>query len=86
MALEEARVRKVEICVSNLPLGTQRVWELIAERYPEVQLRRWACLGLCDLCVRRPFVLVDDREVLQAPSPEALWALFCRRMEDGPPV
>ncbi|SFU97575.1 DUF1450 domain-containing protein [Alicyclobacillus macrosporangiidus] len=76
-------VRKIEVCVRNLPLGSQRVWEETAGRFPQVRLRRWACLGLCEICVRRPFVLINDQEVLQAQDAETLWEVVRRRIEAG---
>lgn len=66
-------VRKVEVCVSNLDLGSQFVWDQIATHFPEVRLRRWGCLGYCHRCIHHPYVLLDDTLYLEETSPEALW-------------
>ncbi|WP_029422536.1 DUF1450 domain-containing protein [Alicyclobacillus macrosporangiidus] len=76
-------VRKIEVCVRNLPLGSQRVWEETKELFPQVQLRRWACLGLCHICVRKPFVLINDQEVLEAANAETLSEAVRQRIEAG---
>ncbi|MCL6454099.1 MAG: DUF1450 domain-containing protein [Alicyclobacillus sp.] len=65
---------KLEVCVSNLDLGSQAVWDWVAEKYPNVRLRRWGCLGWCHRCIHGPAVLMDDDTYLEAPSAEELFA------------
>lgn len=69
------KARKVEVCVSNLELGAQFVWDQVAAHFPDVRLRRWGCLGYCHRCIHQPYVLIDDTIYLEAATPEALWEM-----------
>lgn len=66
-------VKKLEYCYSNLQNnGTNVVVDAIKQEFPEIAQNRWACLGNCSECFKRPFVLIDDREILAAATPEEL--------------
>lgn len=66
---------KLEVCVSNVELGSQEVCDRLAAAYPDVRVRRWGCLGMCHRCVHHPCVLLDDHEFLEAENADALWEL-----------
>jgi uncharacterized protein YuzB (UPF0349 family) len=66
-------VKKLEYCMSNLlNNGTDLVFESIKQEFPEIHQSRWACLGNCSECYKRNFVIVDDRVILSAATPEEL--------------
>jgi uncharacterized protein YuzB (UPF0349 family) len=65
--------RKVEVCVSNLDLGAQIVWDHVTAHFPDVRLKRWGCLGYCHRCIHVPYVLIDDTLYIEAASAEELW-------------
>lgn len=67
------RPKKIEVCISNLDLGSEFVWNQVANTHPDIRLIRWGCLGLCHRCVHVPFVLLDDSESLEAANPDDLW-------------
>lgn len=67
------QVKKLEVCISNLDVGSEYVWEQVAKQYPDIQLRRWACLGYCHRCIHVPYVLLDDAEYIEGTSAEDLW-------------
>lgn len=66
-------IKKVEVCVSNLELGSQEVWDRLAESHPEIRLRRWGCLGWCHRCIHGPAVLIDDTTYVEAEDADALY-------------
>lgn len=67
--------KKLEVCFSNLDLGSQDVRERVATEFPEIRLRRWGCLGWCHRCVHCPAVLMDDTEYLEADNADDLYQL-----------
>lgn len=66
---------KLEVCVSNLELGSQDVWALVATEFPEIRLKRWGCLGWCHRCIHCPAVLMNDTDYLEANTAEELHQL-----------
>ncbi|WP_018130943.1 DUF1450 domain-containing protein [Effusibacillus pohliae] len=66
-------IRKLEYCFSNLQNnGTGLVFDTIAREFPHIEQRRWACLGNCSECFKKPFVIADDREIVAASTPPEL--------------
>lgn len=74
-------VTKLEVCISNLELGTQAVWDSVAARYPDIRLIRWGCLGYCHRCLHVPYVLLNDTEYIEADSVEELTRKVMKRIE-----
>jgi uncharacterized protein YuzB (UPF0349 family) len=68
-----AGVTKVEVCISNLRLGTKLVCDHVCEMFPSIKVNRWACLGHCDRCIKVPYVLIDDHVYIEADDPQTLW-------------
>lgn len=66
-------VAKIEVCVSNLKLGSKIVCDLIRETYPTIIVKQYACLGHCDRCIKVPYVLIDDHNFIEAENAQALW-------------
>jgi uncharacterized protein YuzB (UPF0349 family) len=64
---------KVEVCVSNVDLGSGLVCNLVKEHFPDVRIKRWGCLGYCHRCVHVPCVLIDDTVYVEAETAEELW-------------
>lgn len=75
-------VRKIEVCVSNLKLGSQFVWTQASALHPDIRLRRWGCLGHCHRCLHKPFVLLNDAEFVEAQDAAQLWTTVAQRIED----
>ncbi len=65
--------RKVEYCVSNEERGSGEVVERVKQQFPKVRVKRWGCLGYCDVCIHNPYVLIDDVDYLEAPTAAELW-------------
>lgn len=76
-------VKKLEVCISNLELGTQQVWDEVAKAYPDVRLIRWGCMGYCHRCIRVPYVLLNDTEYVEAESVQELLNKVLDRIEQG---
>ncbi len=72
---------KLEVCISNLDLGSQEVWDQVKAAFPEVRLIRWGCMGYCHRCIRVPYVLLNDSEYLEAGSAEELFQIVCERIQ-----
>lgn len=66
-------VQKLEVCVSNLELGSQEVWDRVKAQFPDIRLKRWGCLGYCHRCIHVPYVLLNDTEYIEAETPEELF-------------
>ncbi len=66
-------VKKVEYCVSNIDAAGQQVCDLVHAEFPNVRVRRWACMGYCHRCIHVPFVLIDDMDYVEGDSVEELW-------------
>lgn len=65
----------MEYCKANAPLGSGEVVTRITQQFPDVRIEAWDCLDYCDICCRRPCVLVDERNCVSADTPDALWTL-----------
>lgn len=65
-------IKKIDVCIGNLDKGTDWVIERLKEEFPHLTGRRWGCLGNCSDCFRRPFVLGDDRHLVDAATQEEL--------------
>lgn len=72
-SFREKKIKKVEVCVSNLSLGSDEVLRRVEQYFPEVKVYRWGCLGYCHLCFQKPAVLIDDETYIQGETPEDLW-------------
>ncbi len=68
-----AGVSKIEVCINNLKLGSKLVYNQIRDTYPSIELKQWECLGHCDRCIRVPYVLIDDHDLIEAENAEELW-------------
>ncbi|MCF6092439.1 DUF1450 domain-containing protein [Microaerobacter geothermalis] len=62
----------VEICQSNLALGTYKVLEAL-ENDPDldVDILEYGCLGNCGECFQNPYALVEG-ELISASTPDEL--------------
>lgn len=60
------RVLCIEWCVKNERFGTREAMESIVDK--PVGHRRYACLDLCEICMRQPFVVIDDHVVTAADA------------------
>ncbi|QSO51745.1 DUF1450 domain-containing protein [Alicyclobacillus curvatus] len=74
---------KLEVCVSNLELGSQEVWDKVKEAYPGVRLIRWGCMGYCHRCIHVPYVLLNDTEYIEADSAEELFHKVALRIQSS---
>jgi uncharacterized protein YuzB (UPF0349 family) len=64
--------KKIDVCIGNTHSGTDWVIERIKEEYPGVEGKRWGCLGNCGDCFRKPFVIANNRYLVDADTKEAL--------------
>lgn len=65
-------VKKLEYCLGNLDNGSKLLFETVRREFPEIQQQRWGCLGNCAECFKKPFVLIDDRQILTGENPDDL--------------
>jgi uncharacterized protein YuzB (UPF0349 family) len=65
-------IQKIEYCLGNLDNGSKLVFETIPQQHPELKQQRWGCLGNCSECYKKPFVLIDEKEIIAADSGEEL--------------
>lgn len=65
---------QVETCMGNRPCGSETLLARVATTWPDVKTREWGCLANCHRCYRVPFALLDEFELIEAPTQEALWA------------
>lgn len=65
-------VKKLEYCLGNLDNGAKLVFETVRHEFPDIQQQRWGCLGNCAECFKKPFVLIDDRQILAGENPDDL--------------
>lgn len=65
-------VKKLEYCLGNLDNGAKLVFETVHREFPDIQQQRWGCLGNCAECFKKPFVLIDDRQILAGENPDDL--------------
>ncbi|WP_067625670.1 DUF1450 domain-containing protein [Alicyclobacillus acidiphilus] len=67
-------VTTIEWCVKNERFGTrQAIEQQLQSANPAdagLSTRRYACLDLCDVCARRPFVLLNNRPIEAATACE----------------
>ncbi|HEU4962587.1 MAG TPA: DUF1450 domain-containing protein [Bacilli bacterium] len=76
-------IKKIDVCIGNLDKGTDWVIEQVKSEFPHVNGQRWGCLGNCANCYRRPFVLANDRYVIETETKEELLAQL--RADMSPP-
>ena len=76
---EEGSMRnaKLEVCAKNAPLGSRSVAERLATIRPGTEIRQWACLGPCEHCARRPFLVVNGVSYVVADDTKALYEQVC---------
>lgn len=65
-------ITKLEYCLGNLDNGSKLVFETIRREFPDIPQQRWGCLGNCAECYKKPFVLIDDREIVAGETPDDL--------------
>lgn len=65
-------IQKIEYCLGNLENGSRQVFEALQQKHPDLKQQRWGCLGNCSECFKKPFVLIDEKEIIAADSGEEL--------------
>ncbi|RIV17335.1 DUF1450 domain-containing protein [Alicyclobacillaceae bacterium I2511] len=65
-------------CKKNLDLYSQRVYDLLKEEYPEVQMEVVECADVCAICSDVPFVLRNNA-VIAAKDARGLY----RKLKKG---
>jgi len=79
-----AKIRKIEICISNAKLGSGAVLDWVKSEHPIIRTKQWGCLGHCHRCLHVPYVLIDDETFVEAQSEAELRAkLEARLRADG---
>lgn|GEM_PF-3907383 len=80
---------KIEVCVSNLALGSDEVCRKVQATFPNVTVHHWGCLGYCHVCFQQPAILIDDTTYLQGETAEELWEKvkeFLEEQQSGGPA
>jgi len=60
--------------MGNRSFGSETLLARVATTWPDVNTREWGCLGNCHRCYRAPFALLDEFELIEASTQEALWS------------
>jgi uncharacterized protein YuzB (UPF0349 family) len=60
----------IEFCTSNLASGTEWIMKEL-EKYPELDVVEYGCLGNCGECFAHPYALVNG-EIVSADTPDEL--------------
>jgi uncharacterized protein YuzB (UPF0349 family) len=66
------QIKKIDICIGNVDKGVDWVIDELKKDHPDLQGQRWGCLGNCGNCYRRPFVMANNRHLIEAPTKEEL--------------
>ncbi|MCX7571123.1 DUF1450 domain-containing protein [Tumebacillus sp. DT12] len=64
--------KKIDVCIGNLDNGSEWVITRLKEEFPNVEGQRWGCLGNCGDCFRKPFVIANNRYLVDADNKEDL--------------
>ncbi|TDY49993.1 uncharacterized protein YuzB (UPF0349 family) [Alicyclobacillus sacchari] len=71
------RALSIEWCVKNERFGTREAVEKAVDA--SAIRRRYACLDLCEICMRKPFAVIDNHVVTSDDATALRQALLCRR-------
>ena len=66
-------INKIDICIGNYDHGIEEVIEKLKAEFPNLKGQRWGCLGNCGNCYRKPFVMANNRFLVEADTPEELY-------------
>jgi uncharacterized protein YuzB (UPF0349 family) len=75
-------IKRIDICSGNLITGTGNILADLATLFPDIPVYKWSCLGNCHSCYQKPFVLINDLEILTADSPAELLDAISKRIDD----
>ena len=64
--------KKIDVCIGNLDNGSEWVIAKLKEEFPNVEGQRWGCLGNCGDCFRKPFIIANNRYLVDAATKEEL--------------
>ncbi|MGZ4031983.1 MAG: DUF1450 domain-containing protein [Tumebacillaceae bacterium] len=65
-------IKKIDVCIGNLDKGTEWVIDQLKQEFPHLEGQRWGCLGNCGDCYKKPFILGNNRYLIDATSKEEL--------------
>ena len=66
-------IKKIDVCIGNFDHGIEDVIEKLKAEFPNLKGQRWGCLGNCGNCYRKPFVMANNRFLVEADTPEDLY-------------
>ena len=66
-------IKKIDICIGNEDQGINEVIEKLKAEFPNLKGQRWGCLGNCGNCYRKPFVMANNRYLVEADTADALY-------------
>jgi uncharacterized protein YuzB (UPF0349 family) len=72
--------QKLEVCTGNARFGSHAVARSLCAELDAYTFAEVGCLGYCHRCFRVPFVMVDERENIEAPDAQALTQLLRQRL------
>ncbi|BCJ87200.1 DUF1450 domain-containing protein [Effusibacillus dendaii] len=74
-------ISKLDYCLNNLQTcGTSHLYNTVEKEFPHIEQRRWGCLSNCSECMKKPFVLINDSEILAGEDPNDLLAQLRAKM------
>lgn len=63
---------RLEVCIDNYALGTEDVVTQLRREFPDIDVVPWRCVSNCHQCFRKPFVLYDGTDLIDAPDASTL--------------
>lgn len=73
--------KKIDVCIGNLDNGSEWVITRLKAEFPNIEGQRWGCLGNCGDCFRKPFVIANNRYLVDADTKEELLEKIITEMD-----
>ncbi len=71
---------RLEVCTDNYALGTEDVVTQLLREFPDIEVVPWRCVSYCHQCFRKPFVLFDGTDLIDAPDAPALLVILRQKL------
>lgn len=63
---------RAEFCQKNLKRGSALALQKLEQSERGVRIDKYSCIDHCQLCARRPFVLMDGKHLVEGEDGESL--------------
>ncbi|MFD2380159.1 DUF1450 domain-containing protein [Paenibacillus xanthanilyticus] len=73
-------MKKIKYCCRNFRTGSKSVYKTLKSEFPELKQKKKDCLGNCRMCAKQCMVTIGKKEVVVAPTAEALYGILKARI------